>query len=68
MTAAHDRIRTARQRAIHSAMRCIRTLLIALARDYERCGKASCARSRRCRGFVCEPAVRDRETQPGALR
>src|SRR4029079_14624237 len=26
-----------------------------LARDWAHCGKAACARSRRCRGFACEP-------------
>ncbi len=52
---ANVRIETVRARAIRSAMRCVRSLLIALGRDYERCGKAACARSRRCRGFACEP-------------
>jgi hypothetical protein len=40
-------------------MRCMRTILIAMGRDYERCGKAACARSRRCRGFACEPGGRE---------
>ena len=35
--------------------RCMRLLAIAAGRDYEHCGKAACARSRRCRGFACEP-------------
>ncbi len=59
---ANDRIETTRTRTIQSAMRCVRALLIALNRDYERCGKASCARARRCRGFACEPDVMDDET------
>ena len=33
----------------------MRLLAIAAGRDYEHCGKAACARSRRCRGFACEP-------------
>ena len=52
---ANARIETIRRRAIQSAMRCIRALLIQLGRDYERCGKAACARTRRCRGLACEP-------------
>jgi hypothetical protein len=32
-----------------------------LARDYQHCGKAACVRSRRCRGFACEPEV---ESEP----
>jgi hypothetical protein len=28
-----------------------------LSRDHDHCGKAACARSRRCRGFACEPEV-----------
>jgi hypothetical protein len=34
-------------------------IAIAASRDYERCGKAACARSRRCRGFACEPDAGD---------
>ena len=55
----NDTIEAIRARTIESAMRCIRALLIQIGRDYERCGKTSCARSRRCRGFACEP---DRRT------
>ena len=59
--AADNEIETIRERIIASAMRCIRMQLIALGRDWERCGKASCARTRRCRGFACEPDVGDHE-------
>ena len=56
-----NEIEAIRERIIASAMRCIRMQLIALGRDWERCGKASCARTRRCRGFACEPDVMDSE-------
>jgi hypothetical protein len=55
MTATHDPIEDIRQRVIDGIDRCRRKILIALNRDYQHCGKASCARSRRCRGFACEP-------------
>jgi hypothetical protein len=55
MPVATDDIETIRRRAVQSVMRCMRTILIAMGRDYERCGKAACTRSRRCRGFACEP-------------
>jgi hypothetical protein len=38
-------------------LRCMRAILIGMNRDFERCGKASCARARRCRGFACEPSL-----------
>ena len=44
-----------RRRAFDAVARCMRLLAIAAGRDYEHCGKAACARSRRCRGFACEP-------------
>ena len=50
-----DTIEDVERRALDGATRCIRPLLIALDRDFETCGKASCKRSRRCRGFACEP-------------
>ena len=50
-----DDIDAIRQSAIDSTYRCIRLLLVSLGRDYQHCGKASWARSRRCRGFACEP-------------
>jgi len=37
-----------------SVLRTVRAILISMNRDYERCGKSACARSRRCRGFACE--------------
>jgi hypothetical protein len=52
---ARDENEAIRDRTIASMERSIRTMLIAIGRDWERCGKAACARSRRCRGFVCEP-------------
>ena len=48
-----------RKRAIASIERSLRSLLVAIGRDYEWCGKAACARSRRCRGFACEPEIAD---------
>ena len=58
-----------RARIVERAMRCLRAQLVALGRDHERCGRASCARSRRCRGLACEPDVAaDPETQRGPLR
>jgi hypothetical protein len=48
-----------RKRVIASMERSLRSLLVALGRDYEWCGKAACARSRRCRGFACEPEIAD---------
>ena len=44
-----------RRRAFDAVARCMRLIAIAAGRDYEHCGKAACARSRRCRGFACEP-------------
>jgi len=35
-------------------------ILIAMNRDDERCGKAACARARRCHGFACELPARSR--------
>jgi hypothetical protein len=44
-----------RKRTIDAAYRCVAKLIARIARDHERCGKAACVRSRRCRGFACEP-------------
>ena len=44
-------------RIAERVLRIVRHMLIGMNRDYERCGKAACARSRRCRGFACEPAA-----------
>ena len=52
---ADNEIDAIRERLTASVMRCLRMQLVAIGRDYERCGKAACARSRRCRGFACEP-------------
>jgi hypothetical protein len=51
-----------RRRAIDGLHRCMALLAGALGRDWRHCGKAACARSRRCRGFACEPDARDYET------
>jgi hypothetical protein len=48
----------ARRRAVDAVGRCLVTLIAGIARDHQHCGKAACARSRRCRGFVCEPDER----------
>jgi hypothetical protein len=48
-----------RARVVAGVERCLRGLLVAIGRDYRHCGKAACARSRRCRGFACEPDVAD---------
>jgi hypothetical protein len=53
-------IAAARERAVATAMRCIRALLVRLGRDYERCGKAACLRARRCCGTACEPDATNR--------
>jgi hypothetical protein len=44
-----------RRRVIDTAYRCLAKLVSHIACDHEHCGKAACARSRRCRGFACEP-------------
>ena len=51
-----------RERIVERVLNAARYLLIAIGRDWERCGKAACKRSRRCRGFACEP--QDFETEP----
>lgn len=38
-------------------LRVVHLILTGMNRDFERCGKASCARARRCRGFACEPTL-----------
>ena len=48
-----------RRRALDAVARCMPLIAIATSRDYERCGKAACARSRSCRGFACEPDADD---------
>jgi hypothetical protein len=56
-----DEIEVLQDRITRRVEWCIRALLIAMGRDYLRCGKAACARSRRCRGFACEPEVSDED-------
>ena len=50
-----DDIENIRERTLASAYRAIEKMLVTITRDYERCGKAACARARRCRGFACTP-------------
>ena len=46
-----------RRRTIDALHRALSRLAGAAARDWRRCGKAACLRSRRCRGFACEPEM-----------
>ena len=43
-----------RRRALDALQRTMARLAGAIGGDWRRCGKAACARSRRCRGFACE--------------
>jgi hypothetical protein len=52
-----------RQRTLDALYRCAARLAGTIGRDWHDCGKAACARSRRCRGFACEP---DQETVTNA--
>jgi hypothetical protein len=54
-----DEIECTRARTIAGIERCLAMLLAQLGRDYERCGKTACKRSRRCRGFACTPEPGD---------
>ena len=54
-----------RRRAIEALERALRLLVVAAGRDYAHCGKAAYARSRRCRGFACEPES-DHDTEGDA--
>jgi hypothetical protein len=51
---ADDELDCTRLRALNGVKRCVALLLDAIGRDWRHCGKASCARARRCRGFACE--------------
>jgi hypothetical protein len=71
MAATHDDIgdtpqpaidQAGRRRALAALERALQTMLAGLSRDHQRCGKAACARSRRCRGTACEPDREDGET------
>ena len=53
-----------RARIVERVERCLRALLVGMGRDYLHCGKAACARSRRCRGFACEPDGGSAEDDP----
>jgi len=54
-SAPQDEIDAAsRRRALDGIHRCLALLIGVVARDWRHCGKAACARSRRCRGFACE--------------
>jgi hypothetical protein len=46
-----------RERIVERVLNAQRRILIALGRDWERCGKTACKRSKRCRGFNCEPEM-----------
>ncbi|HUR57132.1 MAG TPA: hypothetical protein VM029_05455 [Opitutaceae bacterium] len=50
-----------RRRALDALQRVLTRLTGDVARDWQRCGKAACARSRRCRGFACKPETEGEE-------
>ena len=52
---APDELECLKARTIDRLSECIARFTGQLARDWAYCGKAACARSRRCRGFACEP-------------
>jgi hypothetical protein len=52
---ASDEIQCLKARTFDRLARCIARLTGEIGRDWLRCGKAACARSRRCRGYACEP-------------
>jgi hypothetical protein len=60
--AIDDEIKCIRKRTLDGIERCVVLLLDAIRRDWRDCGKAACARSRRCRGLACDPYARDYET------
>jgi hypothetical protein len=63
---SQDEIDAASRRRAREAMhRCLALLIGLAAQDWRHCGKAACARSRRCRGFACEPEL-DGEDAPSA--
>ena len=53
--------KASRSQALDAVYRCLDRMLASLARDYAHCGKAACARARRCRGFACK-LEEDKET------
>ncbi len=50
----HEIDAATRRRTIDRFERVMARMLADIARGYERCGKAACVRSRRCRGTACE--------------
>ena len=54
-TMTPDEIECLKERTLDRIYRCMARLTGEIARDWAYCGKAACARSRRCRGFACEP-------------
>jgi hypothetical protein len=51
-----------RERAIDALHRALARLAGDIGRDWARCGKAACLRSRRCRGMICEDRACEPET------
>ena len=56
---APDELECLKERTIERLSECLARFTGQLARDWAYCGKAACARSRRCRGFACEPDADD---------
>jgi hypothetical protein len=54
-TTAPDELECLKERTIDRLGECIARFAGQIARDWAHCGKAACARSRRCRGFACQP-------------
>lgn len=52
---APDELECLQERTLDRLSECIARFAGQIARDWAHCGKAACARSRRCRGFACEP-------------
>ena len=50
-----------RRRAADALVRTLDRLVRVAGEDWQQCGKAACRRSRRCRGFACEPVTDDDE-------
>ena len=58
----HAETDAARDGALAALERSLRLMASQIAGDHRHCGKAACARSRRCRGFACEPHLDDDES------
>ena len=52
---APDELECLKKRTLARLADCLARFGSQIARDWAYCGKAACARSRRCRGFACEP-------------